>query len=98
VNLRLRMKAAGEPYIPPESELIRGDGSEAYYADRELYFDGIPLRSKVYNRESLVPGAIIHGPAMITEYTSSTLLPPGCHAQVDGFGNLVITIAEAPEA
>ena len=98
VNLRLRMKAAGEPYMPPESELIRGDGSEAYYADRELYFDGIPLRSKVYNRESLVPGAIIHGPAMITEYTSSTLLPPGCHAQVDGFGNLVITIAEAPEA
>jgi N-methylhydantoinase A len=30
---------------------------------------------------------------MITEYTSATVLPPGCHAQVDGFGNLVIAIA-----
>jgi N-methylhydantoinase A len=98
VNLRLRMEARDEPYIPPQNDLIRGDGSEAYYADREIYFDGVPLRSKVYNREALVPGAVIHGPAMITEYTSATLLPPGCHAQVDGFANLVITIAEAPEA
>jgi hypothetical protein len=29
---------------------------------------------------------------MITEYTSATVLPPGCIAQVDGFGNLVISI------
>jgi N-methylhydantoinase A len=98
VNLRLRMEARGEPYRPPETDLIRGDGHEAYYADRELFFDGEPRPSKVYNREALVPGAILHGPAMITEYTSATLLPPGCHAQVDGFGNLVITVAEAVEA
>jgi hypothetical protein len=31
---------------------------------------------------------------MITEYTSATVLPPGCCAVVDGFENLVITIAE----
>jgi N-methylhydantoinase A len=31
---------------------------------------------------------------MITEYTSATVLPPGCSARVDGFGNLVIAIAE----
>jgi N-methylhydantoinase A len=97
VNLRLRMEARREPYLPPESDLIRGDGREACYAERDLSFDGKPHRAKIYNRESLVPGAILHGPAMITEYTSATLLPPGCHAQVDGFGNLVITIAEALE-
>ncbi|WP_263350447.1 hydantoinase/oxoprolinase family protein [Acidicapsa acidisoli] len=98
VNLRLRMTAAREPYLPPESDLIRGDGSEACYAERQLSFDGKLLRAKVYNREALNPGAILHGPSMITEYTSATLLPPGCHAQVDGFSNLVITLAEAPEA
>ena len=31
---------------------------------------------------------------MMTEYTAATLLPPGCSAQVDGFGNLVIAIGE----
>jgi hypothetical protein len=28
---------------------------------------------------------------MITEYTSATLLPPDCRANVDAFANLVIT-------
>jgi N-methylhydantoinase A/oxoprolinase/acetone carboxylase beta subunit len=41
-----------------------------------------------------VSGDGIDGPAMITEYTSATLLPPGCHATVDRFGNLVIAIGE----
>jgi N-methylhydantoinase A len=31
---------------------------------------------------------------MITEYTSATALPPGCVAQLDGYGNLLITIGE----
>jgi N-methylhydantoinase A len=94
VNLRLRMIAPAPPYAPPESELIRGDGSEACYAERQIFFEGRLLQSKIYDREALVPGAVIHGPAMITEYTSATVLPPGCHAQVDGFQNLVITVAE----
>ena len=94
VNLRLRMTAAAPPYSPQETELIRNDGSNACYAERQVFFDGKPLLSKIYNRQALAPGAVIHGPAMITEYTSATVLPPGCHAQVDGFGNLVITIAE----
>jgi N-methylhydantoinase A len=93
VNLRLRMIAAAPPYAPPESELIRGDGSEACYAERQVFFDGRPLSSKIYDRQSLLPGAVLHGPAMITEYTSATVLPPDCHAQVDGFGNIVITLA-----
>ena len=37
----------------------------------------------------------IRGPAMITEYTSATVLPPDCVANLDGFGNLVITLEAA---
>ena len=44
---------------------------------------------------TFAPGDNIHGPAMITEYTSATVLPPGCHAQVDGYLNLVISVAES---
>jgi N-methylhydantoinase A len=94
VNVRLRMIASAEPYAPQETELIRGDGSEACYATRTVVFEGRSLQTKIYDREALIPGAVIHGPAMITEYTSATVLPPGCHAQVDGFANMVITIAE----
>jgi N-methylhydantoinase A len=94
VNLRLRMISPCEPYQPQETELIRGDGSAACYAERPIFFDGRFLDSKIYNREALAPGDVIHGPALITEYTSATVLPPHCYAQVDGYANLVITIAE----
>jgi N-methylhydantoinase A len=93
VNLRLRMIAAGESYAPAYREPVPGDGSAACYADRPVHFAGRFLPTRHYRREGLAPGDSIHGPAMITEYTSATALPPGCCAQVDGFGNLVISIA-----
>jgi N-methylhydantoinase A len=92
VNLRVRMIAAGESYAPQQRELVEGDGREALAANREIYFDGKIQASGIYHREGLVPGDQIEGPAMITEYTAATLLPPGCRAQVDGFGNLVIAV------
>jgi N-methylhydantoinase A len=93
VNLRLRMVAAGEPYAPPRSEPVPGDGGAACYAEREVFFDGSFLNSRFYRRDGLRPGDVLRGPAMITEYTAATVLPPGSSAQVDAFGNLVITLA-----
>jgi N-methylhydantoinase A len=98
VNLRLRMIAAGEPYAPAYREPVPGDGSAACYAERPVHFAGKFLPTPHYRREGLAPGDSIHGPAMITEYTSATALPPGCCAQVDGFGNLVLSIAEEERA
>ena len=98
VNLRLRMIASGERYEPPRRELVAGDGGAACYAEREVWFDGQFQPTRIYRREQLVPGNRIQGPAMITEYTAATLLPPGSTADVDGFGNLVIAVGEAVSA
>jgi N-methylhydantoinase A len=98
VNLRLRMIAAGESYAPAYREPVPGDGSAACYAQRPVHFAGEFLPARHYRREGLMSGDSIPGPAMITEYTSATALPPGCCAQVDGFGNLVISIAEEKRA
>jgi N-methylhydantoinase A len=98
VNLRLRMIAPGEPYAPAYREPVPGDGSAACYAERPVHFEGKFLPTRHYRRQGLAPGDAIHGPAMITEYTSATALPPGCCAQVDGVGNLVISIAEEERA
>jgi N-methylhydantoinase A len=92
VNLRLRMTAAGEPYSPAFREPVPGDGNSACYAERAVFFSDRFLRSRFYRRDGLVPGDAIDGPAMITEYSSATMLPPGCRAQLDGYGNLIIAI------
>jgi len=94
VNVRLRRISAGESYAPEKRELTLGDGRAALEGPREIYFDGQFQASRVYRRDALVPGDAIDGPALITEYTSATLLPPGCRARVDGFGNLVIAVGE----
>lgn len=92
VNLRLRMTAAGELYEPVKRALNPGDGAHACYAEREVWFEGGFRKTRFYHREKLVPGDAIAGPAMITEYTSATLAPPGASARVDAFANIVIDI------
>jgi N-methylhydantoinase A len=94
VNLRLRMVAAGESYSPPHSEPVPGDAKAAWVATRDIYFGHRFIPSNIYRRDRLLPGDVIEGPAMITEYTSATILPPACRAQVDGFGNLLIHVEQ----
>jgi len=96
VNLRLRMRAAAEPYAPARQEPVPGDGRAAWFAERSIYFEGGLLPSRFYDRERLRPGDVFSGPAVITEYTSATLLPPGCRAEVDAFGNIVVAVGEEP--
>jgi len=93
VNLRLRMIARGEPYIPTRHDPVPGDGLAACYAERDVFFNDRFLKTRIYSRDKLVAGDAIQGPATITEYTAATLLPPGDTLRVDGYGNLVISIA-----
>ncbi len=94
VNVRVRMSAAGEPYCPQPRALQSGDGSAAQYAERPVHFEAGLRPTRFYKREKLAPGNAVQGPAMITEYTAATLVPPGCAARVDGLGNLVIEVEE----
>jgi N-methylhydantoinase A len=98
VNLRLRMTAAGEPYAPPYREPVPGDGRRALYGERRVWAGDRFLPTRHYRRSDLVPGDLIHGPAMITEYTAATVVLPGCTERVDGFGNLVIAVAKENRA
>lgn len=94
VNLRLRMTAPAKAFTPPRRDPVPGNGSAAFCAERPVCFDGEWLASRFYSREGLTPGDILEGPAMITEYTSATLLPPGSRAVVDPYENLVIAVGQ----
>jgi len=94
VNLRLRMIAAAEPWLPQRADPIPGGGHAAFTGEQAMHFDGKPIPAKLYRRDLLTPGDNIEGPALVVEYTSATILPPGCRARVDGYSNLVISIPE----
>jgi N-methylhydantoinase A len=54
--------------------------------------DGKKLSVAVYRRDELVTGAQLHTPCIVTEYSSTTLIPPGATGEVDGQGNLIIQV------
>lgn len=91
VNLRLRLAASAEPFVLPCRQTVPGDGDQAYRATRDVFFDGHFMPARFYGRDALQPGDVIAGPAMITEYTSATVIPPGAMASVDGMANLILT-------
>jgi N-methylhydantoinase A/oxoprolinase/acetone carboxylase beta subunit len=50
--------------------------------------------TRYYERAALKAGNRLVGPAIVTQYDSTTVIPPGLAAHVDRFGNIVIAIAE----
>ena len=57
---------------------------------RPVVFAGKPVRTPLYDRASLQPGTNFSGPAIVVEYSSTTAIPPGWQARVDGYRNLIL--------
>lgn len=92
VNIRVRIAAPAEPFDPPRQEMIEADGSAALVGTRTVIFDGVPHLTRLYDRDALHAGDTFAGPAIISEYSSATILPPGDVLRVDAYQNLVIEV------
>lgn len=77
-----------------EVETSTGDISRAQILERDVVFDvdGAADRrlTPFYEREKLLAGDKIEGPAVIEQYDTTTVIPPGLVAEIDKFGNVVI--------
>jgi len=67
------------PASPVRSQIVRDTAS------------GEATPWAVYDRISLLPGATLHGPAIIAEDETSTLVGPGWSAKIDGRGYIDLT-------
>jgi N-methylhydantoinase A len=56
----------------------------------EVHFDEKKLPTKIYSRDELHPGRKYVGPAIITEYSATTVIPPGKSFHVDPARNLIV--------
>jgi N-methylhydantoinase A len=95
VNVRLRVRLPAQPHTSFRSASQDGDGSGALRGMQRVFFDGEWHEAKVFDREKLHTGDRFAGPALITEYTSVTVLPPDAILQVDELGNLMIDVEAA---
>jgi N-methylhydantoinase A len=67
--------------------------AEATACESPVRFDGRVVATRVLRRERLDEGAAIQGPALVSEMSSATLVPPGWKLRVEGGAELVMTRA-----
>ncbi len=90
--VNLRLQAVGLTEKPRLPKVGRGgaDAGAARIDCRPIRFDGRVFRGAAYAREKLAAGNVIPGPALVLDYESTAVVPPGWTGRVDGYGNLLI--------
>jgi N-methylhydantoinase A len=72
---------------PPESGSLST-------VEAPVLFEGKKLKTKIYSRDTLKPNKKYTGPAIVTEYSATTVIPPGKRFRIDDAGNLLVTVFE----
>ena len=92
VRLRARLKTKMGKAATLRSHR-RSHGRPEPAARAGVFFRGKRILTSVYERDALARGTSLRGPAVITEYSATTFIPPAKKFQVDDSGNLLIAVA-----
>jgi len=93
VTLRLRAIMKSSRFKLSTVGLRTSTLERAARAERtSIFFGGKKIAAATYGRDSLRPGRKCSGPAVVTEYSATTVVPPGKRFWLDRTGNLFIQI------
>ena len=94
VNLRaVGVGKVTEPQLPEADEIAGEDASTAVIEEHKVYFEGDWIPTKIYDRAKLQAGNKFAGPAIVTEFDSTTVVLEGYTAEVDRHMNILINPA-----
>jgi N-methylhydantoinase A len=92
VNVRVRMIASAEKIELPRRAKAEAECSLAILKRKSVMFGAEWRGTAVLDRERLLPGNRFEGPAIVHEYSATTVVPPGCRAEVDEYSNILIDV------
>ncbi len=90
VNVRLRVVAPTKKPTLESRRLTESDLGAAVLGDHEMIFDQEPCRARLIDRDQLQPGSSFEGPALVVEYSTTTVVPPDASCHIDGYRNLIM--------
>jgi N-methylhydantoinase A len=94
VTLRLRATLKSTKSHVGEDPLVRPSRAKLGRispVEAQVHFAGKNLKTRIHARESLHPGKKYSGPAIITEYSATTVIPPNAKFHRDHAANLIIS-------
>jgi N-methylhydantoinase A len=92
VTLRLRALLRSSSRLRTQRAQGAPRRGEAAVGEAATVFDSQKLRAKVYERERLAVDKSYRGPAIIAEYSATTVIPPGKRFRIDDASNLIIEV------
>ena len=92
VSARVRSIGVVEKLAERKRSGSRNRGVARVAKSVDAYLNGKKLQVAVYRRDELPAGARLRTPCIVTEYSSTTLIPDGARAHVDNYGNLIIQV------
>jgi N-methylhydantoinase A len=92
VNVRVRLIASGEKIQVRKAGKAGAEPRHAWRKTKPVMFGDQWLETGFFDRDRLRPGNRLAGPAIVHEYSATTVIPPGALAEVDEFSNLVIEV------
>jgi N-methylhydantoinase A len=97
--VNFRVAAIGEVSKPDLKPADAAASAEApSIGQRDVYFNGAFVDTKLYRRQDIPPGARFAGPAVIDENGATLVVPPDFSVVCDAYGNLVLTSEDARRA
>ncbi|MGA8612865.1 MAG: hydantoinase/oxoprolinase family protein [Xanthobacteraceae bacterium] len=93
VSYRLRVRVNVPKFAPQPQPAIpaASPSPEAIKGTRWVFFAAQqPTETTIYDRQRLGVGANFAGPAIVEQFDATSVVPPGWHASVDRFGNLIL--------
>lgn len=90
--VNLRLSAIGENDKPElhAEPLSTPDSSHALTEQKAVIFESEMFETNFYRREELRPGNRIEGPAIITEFSATSVVPPNFTSCVDMYRNIIL--------
>lgn len=89
VTARVTAVATVQPPRLPIQPIGLSDPSAAYLGQKPVWFGGQAHTADLYDREKLQPGNQFAGPAVVFQYDTTAVIPPGWRVSVDAVGNLL---------
>ena len=77
---------------PSMPKLAAGTAKPELKGKRPVYFSGAFHDTPVYDRDTLPPGFMLEGPAVVEEFGSTTVVFLGQHLEVDPYGILIVSL------
>ncbi len=91
VNVAVRLTGLTPKPTLPRSSRAGASARQAIERVAPVYFRGKLFQTPVYTRAHLKSGNRFPGPAIVTDYSATTVVSPGWRAAIDNHENIVLT-------